>query len=116
MSHNQSEINRALQALGVSTIEMVAIFNAPYQQALALLQDVQTRAKQTYKKLAFEYHPDRTNSDASKSEFFVLLGHVLEDLGKIRLEAPVIKPSTKIPRPKVRFSLKQVQRIVRMRP
>jgi hypothetical protein len=93
------EAHKALEALGVTNLALNAVRRAPFSQAQALLKDLKAQARRNYKKLALELHPDRTQGDKAKAEFFVLLGRVLEDLDKT-----TIQPAPVVPRMQVAYA------------
>lgn len=93
------ESERALTALGITQSDLNAIRSAPIDQAQTLLQELKKKAHRQYKKLALELHPDRTQGDKDKAEFFVLLGRVLEEFDKVTVypipqpqPVPVMRP------------------------
>jgi DnaJ domain len=68
----------------------------PFQQAVRALEALKVHARARYKKLAFQWHPDRNQGDSGAEERFKVLGAVLSDLEKLQLRPPP-------PRPVVRF-------------
>jgi len=90
------DAQKALQALGVTQTDLEAIRRSPLPQAQTLLDDLKKKAHRQYKKLALELHPDRTQGDQDKAEFFVLLGRVLEELDKTKVQAPVPVPTFQV--------------------
>jgi hypothetical protein len=87
------DVQRALVALGVSQQDFETIRRVPFPQAQTLLQELKTKARRNYKKLAFELHPDRTQGDETKAQLFVLLGHVLGELDKTTVRPPQPQPA-----------------------
>jgi len=81
------EAQRALHALGVEQSDLEAIRRSPLPKAQTLLEELKKRAHRKYKQLALELHPDRTKGDQAKADFFVLLGRVLEELDKTKVQA-----------------------------
>jgi len=134
------QAQKALQVLGVTQADLDTIRTSPFAQAQTLLQDLKANAHRKYKQLALEYHPDRTRGDNSKTEFWLLLGQVLEELDKTTVQsrptAPRFKSVTYIPiqrvpnrpitfwqqvggagdPPSQGFTVTQVRRVVKMRP
>jgi len=131
---------KALKALGVTQTDFDTIRNVPIAEAKTLLKDLKARAHRNYKRLALEYHPDQTKGDAAKTEFWLLLGRVLEELNKTTVQAqpqvphfetvayiPVqwTQPGQPItfsawhqvnkPQPQG-FTVSQIRRVVKMRP
>lgn len=87
------DVQRALTALGVVPQDFETIRRVPFQQAQLLLQELKTKAKRAYKRLALELHPDRTAGDEAKASLFVLLGRVLEELEKTEVRPPAPPPA-----------------------
>ena len=79
-------------ALGVSQQDFETIRRVPFPQAQTLLQELKTKARRNYKRLALELHPDRTQGDEVKAQLFVLLGQVLEELDKTTVHPPPPQP------------------------
>jgi len=94
------DVQRALMALGVSQQDFDAIRRVPFPQAQTLLQELKTKARRNYKRLALELHPDRTQGDEIKAQLFVLLGQVLGELDKTTVHPPPPPP----PMPFVNFT------------
>lgn len=86
------DAQRALQALGVTDLDIVGIQRAPFPQAQTLLEELKLKAKRAYKRLALELHPDHTGGDQEKQAFFVLLGRVLVEFEKITVQPPAPQP------------------------
>ena len=80
------ESQRALRALGVAPEDLEAIRRSPLPKAQELLKALKKKAHRQYKKLALELHPDRTQGDEAKAEFFVLLTRVLEEFDKVSVQ------------------------------
>jgi len=55
------------------------------EKAREALSDLKEEAKKRYKKLAFQWHPDRNPDDPTATARFKLLGQVMEGLEKIEL-------------------------------
>jgi hypothetical protein len=84
------DAQRALAALGVTQTDLNLIRRSQFSQAQALLKDLKIKAHRKYRELALELHPDRTQGDKSKTDFFVLLGRVLEELDKTTVQPPLV--------------------------
>lgn len=83
------EFQKALTALGVSTNDFDTIRRLPHTKVQEFLQELKTKARKNYKKMAFELHPDRTQGDKAKTEQFNLLGQVLEKIEELTVHPPV---------------------------
>ena len=81
------DAQRALVALGVTPRDLDAVRQAPIVRAGPLLQGLKANARRQYKRLALELHPDRTQGDEAKTEFFKLLGLVLAEFLKVSVKA-----------------------------
>jgi hypothetical protein len=93
----QQDAQRALQALGVTSVELNGIRAAPFPQAQIMMAELKVKAKRAYKRFALELHPDRTGGDQEKTDFFVLLGHVLAEFEKATVQPP--PPRIPVPAP-----------------
>lgn len=129
----QHDVQRALAKLGVTPQDFDTIRRVPFPQAQTLLQELKAKARRNYKRLAVELHPDQTNDDKAKTELFVLLGRVLEELDKTVVHPPPVhqpivinysfntaptwvSTSTTSSTTATTFTPQQVIRIVKMRP
>jgi hypothetical protein len=90
------DAKRALDALGVTQTELDLVRQASFEQAKTLLKNLKIKAHRQYKKLALELHPDRTQGDQAKAEFFVLLGRVLEEFDKVTVQAAPVMPQIRV--------------------
>ena len=67
----------------VTSIQAASSFEAARSRLAAFKADV----KATYKKLAFQYHPDRNPGDAEAEAKFKGLGTVLQEVEKLEVQA-----------------------------
>jgi len=86
------DLLRAYEALGVSLQELDSIERAPYPRNEELLNQLKTRVRKRYKKLASILHPDTTKGDPEAAALFVLITRVAKDLAKrpARPELPLM--------------------------
>lgn len=85
MSLSQHEKYRALSMLGVSQYDFEAIHKAPFVKAQTLFDALKSKVHRNYKKLVPKLHPDHTQGDKEKTELFILLGQVVEEIDKMIL-------------------------------
>jgi hypothetical protein len=134
-----TDVQRAFDALGVTQQDFETIRRVPFPQAVTLLQELKAKARRTYKRLILELHPDHNQGDTAKTELYMLLGRVLEELDKLKVQPlpPAPPPSvffypaaswrvngggawatasTTASTTSTTFTQAQVIRIVRMRP
>ena len=90
--NDQAMTLEAFRMLGVSVQDFWAIRQAPFQQAVPMLQDLKDRAKRNYKRLALELHPDRTGNDETKTAQFKFLSQILSDFEKLQVRPPPPTP------------------------
>lgn len=61
-----------------------------FQEQVAVLDDLKREAKKTYRRLAFDLHPDRTGGDEVKLERFKALSRVMEAIEQLQIRPPPI--------------------------
>lgn len=81
-------ILEVMQALDATPQRIHQLQRMPFQQAVKALEEIKVEARKRYKKLAFQWHPDRNPDDPSAETKFKLLGSVLADLEKLRFRPP----------------------------
>lgn len=78
------EVQQILNEMGVLPIDFHSIRTAPtFAEAQRLLEVLKDKVKAGFKKLAFEYHPDRTGNDPVKTAKFKLANTVKNDVEKL---------------------------------
>jgi hypothetical protein len=85
---------QASQELGVGLADVDVLRRMPFEAAVQKLEELKTRARARYRKLAFKYHPDRNPGDAKAEAMFRALGTVLGEIDKLRVERPPPLPQT----------------------
>jgi len=93
---------RLLARLGVGPGDLHRVQQTPYPQSVVLMDDLKARVKASFKKLAFELHPDRTGNDPAKTEEFKGLAQVASDFEKFTVQ-PVRRPPPPPPQQTVSF-------------
>ena len=78
----------AMTALNASPQRIQLLRTMPFQQAVNALEAIKIEAHKLYKKMAFEWHPDRNPDDPSAEDRFKALGLVLADLEKLSVRSP----------------------------
>ena len=100
---NRQLILEVMTALGAAPDRIQQIQRMPsFQLAVQALEDIKTKARKRYKRLAFQWHPDRNQGDEAAEARFKALGSVLADLEKLRLQPPPMAPAVRFvhfPRP-----------------
>jgi hypothetical protein len=92
-----SEIEkRLIIELGLTLERLTALQEAPYEQAVKLLENLKKEARASYRRLAFKYHPDRNAGNSEASKIFKTLSEVLR-----KVEALQIRPRRRPPPPTV---------------
>jgi hypothetical protein len=91
------KVQAVLRDLGVQPIELEALRGCTLEEGQRKLIELKERVRRNYKHLAFELHPDRTDSDPEKTEKFKLLGTIRDEFEKLQLQAmpqpvPVRRP------------------------
>jgi hypothetical protein len=91
---DQALVVSMLCALGVNyPADLQAIERMPFELGGKALEELKERARKSYRKLAFELHPDRTGNDPEKTERFRTLATVYEKIEKMTLRrAPQMPP------------------------
>lgn len=87
---DQAEVLRALAKLGVVPADLHRVRLLPYPEAVRFLDELKGRVRQSWKRLAFELHPDRTGSDPEKTVEFTLLNRVRSDFEKVTVSPPPV--------------------------
>lgn len=89
MKLSDAQVVRAMQLLGLTQADFLAIQKAPTfaagQQALEVLKE---RTRKQFKRVAMDLHPDRTNNDPVKTEDFKLVSSAVDDIDRLQLRAP----------------------------
>lgn len=97
MSLSDAQIRRAMQLLGFQQGDFRAVQTAPsFEAGQKALEELKTRAKKQFRKVAMDLHPDRTNNDPAKTEDFKLVSVVVEELDKLALRRPQPRPQIHI--------------------
>lgn len=79
--------------MGVTEQRVMAIQAAPsFKESKVRLGALKADAKAAYKKLAFQYHPDRNPGDAAAEAKFKALGAVLKEIEKLEVQPPTPQP------------------------
>ena len=95
---DQTTAIRLLVRLGVGPGDLQRVQQTPYPQSVAVLEELKVRVKASFKRLAFELHPDRTGGDPTKTEEFKGLVQVASDFEKFTVHArPQQKPEVRMP-------------------
>jgi hypothetical protein len=107
------DLLRAYEALGVSVEELDAIERAPFREGDELLKRLKIRVSKTYKRLAFNLHPDVHGGDPEKTALFSLVTRAAKDLSKRNARPDLLQTqvySTKIvnTKPTLRVNIRRV--------
>mgnify|MGYP001172864004 CR=1 FL=1 len=81
-------VREVMVALDATPERIQQLCRIPYPQAVEGLKTIKAEAHKKYKKLAFEWHPDRNPGDTKAEARFKILGAVLADLDKLQLRPP----------------------------
>lgn len=87
---------RAFQALGVTQSAIDAIRGSAFPVAQQLLKQLQDQAHKTYRKLALDLHPDRTDGDLAKEALFKLVSQVHDEFMKLTVRPPQPRPMIRV--------------------
>lgn len=85
-------VREIMVALDATPERIQKLCSLPYPKAVEGLVIVKAEAHKKYKKLAFEWHPDRNPDDPKAEARFKALGAVLADLDKLQLRPPASTP------------------------
>jgi len=81
------EIQQVLREMGVTQADFQAIQRAPtLAEAQRLLTVLKDKVKAGFKRLAFEYHPDRTGNDPVKTAKFKIAATLKDDVEKLQVK------------------------------
>lgn len=75
MGYSDEQIVQVMERLGVSQSDLMRA-----QSSERALDAIKARLKKSYKALALECHPDRTNGDPDKAALFQLATHVVKEI------------------------------------
>lgn len=90
------EVQQILNEMGITPLDFQVIQTAPsFKEAQRLLEALKDKAKAGFKRLAFEYHPDRTGNDPAKTAKFKLAATVKDDVEKLQVNPP--RPVMQVP-------------------
>jgi len=81
-------MSEVMVALDATPQRIQQLQRMPFAQATEALEAIKSHARVQYKRLAFEWHPDRNQGDPRAEEKFKVLGSVLANLEKLRLQPP----------------------------
>lgn len=97
----RAQIERGFQALGVSPAELQQVLQQPsFAECQVYLEALKDKVRKSFKKLAFELHPDRTGNDPEKTELFKVVARIRDDVEKLTLqEAQLLPPPPPMPIP-----------------
>lgn len=79
MDYSDAQVLEVMSRLGVSQADLQRA-----QTSQRALDALKARIKRSYKALALECHPDRTNNDSDKAALFQLATHVVKEIEEIR--------------------------------
>jgi hypothetical protein len=85
---NPQLVREVMEALDATPERIRQLTTLPFPKAVESLNIIKEEAKKRYKKLAFEWHPDRNPSDPIAEERFKTLGAVMADLNKLQFRPP----------------------------
>ena len=83
---DQTTAVHLLARLGVGPGDLQRVQQTPFPQSVTLLDELKARVKASFKKLAFELHPDRTGNDPVKTQEFKGLAQVATDFEKLTVQ------------------------------
>ena len=86
---DQQILFQVARALDATPERLQAIARLPnFELARKALEELKAEVHKRYKKLAFEWHPDRNPGDPEAEAKFKALGQVLKELDKLQLQRP----------------------------
>lgn len=86
---DQQILFQVARALDATPERLQQIARLPtFELACKALEELKTEVHKRYKKLAFEWHPDRNPGDPEAEAKFKALGQVLKELDKLQLQRP----------------------------
>jgi len=94
-------MTRGLKELGITVADLQEVQRLPFPQAQKMLASLKDRAKQNFRRLIKELHPDTNGGDAVKTEWLRILILVKAELDKIEVPAPR-PPVRHVPTPMIR--------------
>jgi len=86
--------NEALSALGLQQADFERLCRLPFDRAVKQLQELQLRARKSFRRLALELHPDRTGGNEEKTRRFLTIKAVYEEVSQLKVQQiqPVVLP------------------------
>lgn len=85
---DQAQTFAALALLGVTRADLDRVRHAPFPAARSALEELKERVRTSWKKRAFELHPDRTGNDPEKTALFTDLNQVRQEFDQLQVQPP----------------------------
>lgn len=94
---DQAKADQYAAQLGITSQQIRALQGLPtFEAATSRLDELKKEARSRYRKLVYQYHPDRNPGDSSASETLRELGVVYQHIEKLQLQRRAPQPVVQI--------------------
>lgn len=94
---DQAKANRYAAQLGLTPQRLQALQSLPtFEEASRYLEELKKDVRTQYRKLVFQYHPDRNQGDPAASEILRDLGEVLRSIEALNIQPRAPQPVIQI--------------------
>jgi hypothetical protein len=87
---DQAQTLTALDRLGVTRVDLDRVQRTPYPASKAILDELKSRVRSNWKRLAFDLHPDRTGNDPDKTALFTMLNQVQREFESLEIQPRMV--------------------------